>query len=263
MDERLNRLQLLSMDPSNILMFSFGERQIRDPESERMITVQGYDEEKNKAVINYLVTIDTTFTNLFNCVKDVFFFEEIFSADLIPEFNNNEKYGEYLKIQLQHWIIKLITVYDCILHALNEVYELGIPEKSVKENTVGQKLNIKNKQEIAIPLSKLKRLLTNETNKISKYEMKKSYKRLRNEIVHTYDLTHDDIDELITWGAFLQMDIIDNYEIADFQNRIGITTTKIIDDIKEINSRQFDEVYSLLFHMSQEYRKQLDLKIVK
>src|SRR5690348_15714275 len=98
----LDKLFQLASDPINDL-YLFGPQLYTDHETETTIEREGYDYEKNTELILYISNADKVFMNLFNCVNDLFFVEELLSPDYIPSFHEQKKFSQYLKINYQHW----------------------------------------------------------------------------------------------------------------------------------------------------------------
>ena len=228
--------------------FSFGEQSIIDPDNGEEVKVYGIDKEKNSDLLSFHGNTSYTLINLNDCLDDLVFFETLFSAEHYPSFINDNYFSQYFKVTYQHWLIKTNTLFDCILHATNAVFELGLKHQYVNSNTVMDNTKIYSSDRLYEKLKIIKKLL------------EKKFKAARNSIIHRNEFHHQEIDEIAGAGSdwFL---ILNELDKIDIQVKIGNTSNKLKEEISYINFQLATTVLEIIEILFTEYKKRFANKI--
>lgn len=237
----------------------FGVGLVTDPETGNEIKIYGYSVKDNEAVIGYIESLYPSLNNLYACLEDLLFFERILSVENSPVFQNKTDDTRYLKINYQHWIIKTVTVYDCIMSVLNSVFELGLTNRTIL--TAKENLHIVTNEKLTLCLKNLEKLLNQNLTGIKSTTNQTKLKNIRNRIVHNNEFEHPEIESLNLHAFFMQLEVL-NLNNGDFQVAFSKLSNEILDRIKVVNGEIIKEVYNILQITNAEYKNRFQQKLV-
>ena len=239
--------------------YLFGEYPITDPDTGASITAYGYSINDNQELIEYMGGLFSPLSNLHICLDDLLFFESILSVDNAPIFKNKTDDARYLKINYQNWIIKTITIHDCVLSALNSVFDLGLTSKTIL--TTKENIHIKKNERLTSYLKRLEKILNQNLTGIKSQNKQTKLWNVRNKIIHNNEFEHTEIDSLNLHAFFMQFEAID-MTVGDFNGAISSLTDQILDTIQKVNTGIITTVYEILILIDQEYKKKFAEKLV-
>jgi hypothetical protein len=258
MEELLAELTHLTNEPLNDLHFSFGPQQITDPETGKIITTEGYSVEKNPLLIHYISNVSDALAPLPGVCDDLAFLPKLVLPNCIPDFVSNDKIPQYLKINCQIWLIKLVTAYDCLLRSTNSVFEIGLQPNHVNEQIILQNDNITVNKQFHQTLKSIKRFLTETFQNQETPFFKKGIKKMRNDVVHANVFEHSEILDLSS--NYFELILLDASPF-DFQHKVGHTSVSIFEDISKVNNEFIYKLYTLVLMLIEEYRVRCKLKL--
>lgn len=240
----------------------FGPRQINDPETGGVFEVKQYSIERNQTLLIYLNKVIWPFENLYNCLKDLFFFETLLSAENFPDFEKSNKYSDYLRLTYQHWLIKSHTCFDCILQSLNAIFELGLKPITINRKKIIENDTIRLNDPIKGSLEKLNKLLQSSLRSTGKSDISQTHKDIRDKIIHYNEFNHDVISSLTNNEFIIEYGIFD-LDVFDFQHSIGNTSFALIEEVKAVNEKMLTEIYPIFEFLNEEYNNRFKEKLIE
>lgn len=255
----LTRVKEISAQPMEDLLL-FGPSKIKDPDTGYFINIDGYSIEKNQHLLVYIENVVLPFDYLHNCINDLFFFEQIFSIENSPVFNNPLHDVHYFRLSYQNWLTKLVTCFDCVLQTLNKVFELGLLDKGVNWKSIIEKEHLINQPDILNHISNIKEVLNNNLLQAS-LKSGGRIRDIRNKLIHYNEFSHKELDFLDNKITLSQMEAIDldNVYVA---GGMGLMSSKILDEVCHVNKKIITEVYPLFEFLLFEYKIRFDSKLI-
>lgn len=256
--ERCEHIALQVLEDSLL----FGPRTITDPETGIPIGIQGYDLETNQELLFYMGWVADSFERYCGCLRDLFFFEVMFTPDTYPEFPKEKHISQYLRIGYQNWLIKVITAFDCTLQALNSVFELGIAETKVNRKTFDERKACINNPAILNHVERIDQVLKTIAPQNRRSRPPISIQVTRNKLVHTNKFEHSVLSDLDSNIGFSMLGILD-IDTFDLQAGIGSTGIMIKEEIHPINAEILKHVYPIFEYLGEEYKKRFKEKLIQ
>jgi hypothetical protein len=136
---------------------------------------------------------------------------------VFPKYKTWEKKiyrRNYIEYHLNYYYINIIALFDRILHLINFIYELGLPDRYVTKDCICNNLNID--KEISKFIKKFDKALNNirkEQNKI-KHKKNKMYKELDLPVLLEHHILGLSKESSETRKKLLNLDM--NYYYRDF-----------------------------------------------
>jgi hypothetical protein len=257
----LEKCYHLSLNPLEDSLL-FGKQLFTDSDTGITYERDGYSVDKNQELLIYIEKLSSTYNFLYTCLNDLSFFEKLLSVENIPLLDLPSDNVRFLNLNFQHWLIKSITCFDCVLHIINVLLELGLSPKSVNSLTVVENENVRKNGSISTRLKTLDEILSRTKRRFSRKNKNDTFKSVRNKIIHYNEFEHQQLSVFESDASLMELNVLEIDNI-DFQSYLADTSMNIKDELKIVNHEILKEAFNLFKSFDVEYRNRFNQKLVE
>ena len=120
-------------------------------------------------------------TNITDCIDQTYHAIEMLSG-YRRNIHKSINRPDYITFMIENFYMRFTSVYDRMLRLLNQVFELGLPERECKDNTIVKNANIRAKSFVPILKTANKFISTHRAD--------------RNKIAHSQTYIEDELNSL-------------------------------------------------------------------
>ncbi|WP_157974635.1 Cthe_2314 family HEPN domain-containing protein [Lewinella sp. IMCC34183] len=129
----------------------------------------------------YCADTFTYATNITDCIDQTYHAIEMLSG-YRRNIHKSINRPDYVTFMIENFYMRFTSIYDRMLRLLNQVFELGLPERECRDNTIVKNGNIRTKSFVSA-LNKANKLIS-------------THRANRNKIAHSQTHTEDELNSL-------------------------------------------------------------------
>jgi len=165
----------------------------------------------------YVVDMTLSCKNILDCLEQIDYSIEMLSAYRKSK-DSIINTIDYIRFMIENFYIRVVSLYDKILRFLNVFFDIGLPEKECRNNTIIKNKKIKDIEDLYLHLKKIDKYIN-------------GYREVRNIISHVKYYSDENIDNVENYYFFKKID--PNLNNKYFENFLKNETDNLVKNKKE------------------------------